>query len=555
MSSISNEIKSIFIKNIKGYDEIGKRYYFNNNGQGLLPNKLNIVVASNGFGKSSLAVALKATKAGRRIHLNKQEYFKEDETLDVEVNITCKLDNEEKELITNKSKNDINKIFDIFIINSHLDTKGIRRPFRGASSDLIVKDIELIQVPNKVNNLSYNISVLNNRYLTEKKFNKLTKKEINAYINEIIKKNQIQDYLQLLQNYSKARNYKKLLENPNKCEDLEKYEINYFIAILEIYKLDKEKFEHYVNYQLYKIKKLFAEELLEDIKTFNNFELNIRVKDNKLLVKLPKATLISNGQRDVVVFLANLLKLEFNFLNSNKEYGILVIDEVFDYLDDSNLLIAQYFLVNLIRRIGKSDKKLFAILLTHLVPNTFNHFYFNKRKFKKVFYLEDVPIINEDIANFIRKREEIKKSSIDDYNAMSKFLHYGIENIELPNINSFIVSFNNKNAFIQILKTEYIKYYNQTKYCPFSVAIFLRIFVEEKVYKNLSDDLKNEYLQKNTTIDKLNFAKNNNLLIDEKYFLLSAIYNEMAHNYKETLYFKLNNELIRNLIILVIGEQ
>jgi predicted Zn-ribbon and HTH transcriptional regulator len=554
MASIKDEIKSVYIKNIKGYNSNGKLITFKNkDGQGLLSNKLNIVVATNGFGKSSLAIALSSTSNGRKIHLNKKAYFKEDDSLDAELKIKCKLNDEEKELTANESLNEINKIFDIFTINSHLDTKGIRGQFRGANSDLIIKDIELMQVPNTVSTLDYNIRDIN-ICLNEKNLEKLNKTKINNYINKLIRNKEIYSYIELLEKYSKFRANKELLENPAECNDIDQENINYFIAILEIYKIDKKNFKQYVEYQIYKSKYEFAKEILNNIKTFKNFELKIKKEGDKLLVKLPKATVISNGQRDVIVFLANLLKLKFNFLTSNKEYGILVIDEVFDYLDDANLLIAQYYLVNFIQEISKTNKKLFIIFLTHLAPNNFNHFYFNRKHFKKVFYLDVIPKSNEEITDFLKKREDIKKSSPDTYNIMSKFLHYRVEKIDLPDIGRFSVSFSNNEDFMNILKKEYRNYYKGKTYCPFSVAIYLRIFVEHKVYSVLSNDFRSEYLNHNTTIKKLEFAKEKDVEIDEKFYLLSAVYNEMVHNNKEILYFKLNNEIIKNLIISVIGE-
>jgi predicted Zn-ribbon and HTH transcriptional regulator len=552
MSSINDEIKSIFIKNIKGFNEIGKTINFTKNGQGLLPNKLNIIVAPNGFGKSSIAVAFKSISYGRKLHLDKKEFFKEDDTLDAEIKITCKLNNAEKELKANASTNEICKIFDVFTINSHLDTKGKRTPFRGADSDLIIKDIELMQIPETVKDLKYSIADIKT-VLREKNFKILDKKDINDYIINLIKKNEISSFIQLLEKYSKKRAYKKLLTNPAECNDIDQKNISYLLAILEIYKLNKNQFKKFVAYQEYKLKQKFAKEILDNIRTFDNFDLKLKKKENKLVVKFPKANVISNGQRDVIVFLANLLRLEFNFFISNKNYGILIIDEVFDYLDDANLLIAQYFLVDLIKKIKKNGKKLFTLFLTHLAPNNFNHFYFNRKNFKKVYYLTGIPNINEEVVSFIKKREEMKKSYPKIYNTMSKFLHFGIENIDLPNIDGLSVSFNDKNNFIEMIKEEYKKYYNEKDYCPFSVAIFLRIFIEKSVYLKLSNnDLKKEYLQKNKTIDKLDFAKDNGVEIDERYYLLSAIYNEMAHNDKEILYFKLNNKIIRNLVIKVI---
>lgn len=555
MSAIKNEIKSIYIKNIKGYNEDGKTVGFDNNGQGLLPNKLNIVVAPNGFGKSSLTVAINSTHHGRKIHLDKKEYFKEDDSLNSEVNIICKLDDEEKELIANKSENEINKIFDIFTINSNLDTKGSRGLYRGANSDLIIKDIEVMSIPATVNQLSYDISQIKS-YLIEKGFEVVNKGQINKYIDDLIINYKISNYVELLEQYSKTRAYNKLLSTPEECDGIEQLFINYFIAIIEIYKLDKPKFNQFVDYQQYKLKYKLANNLLNDIKTFDDFELKLKKDGNKLLLEFPKATLISNGQRDVIVFLANLLKLEFNFLLSNKTYGLVVIDEVFDYLDDANLLVAQYYLVNFIQKINKSNKKLFTILLTHLAPTTFNHFYFNRKKLKKIFYLTEVPAINDNVVSFIDIREKIKKTNQDKYNIMSKFLHYGIENIDLPNIDGLEASFSNINSFIELIKEEYRKYYNKINYCPFSVAIYLRIFVEQDTYTHLENqNLENEYLLCHTTIEKLDFAKDKGIDIDEKYYLLSAIYNEMAHNNKEILYFKLNHNVIRNLITSVIGEQ
>lgn len=554
MSVIKNEIKSIFIKNIKGYDDIGKTISFNSNGQGLLPNKLNIIVAPNGYGKSSLTTAINASCTGRRIHLDKKEYFKEDDTLDSEVNIICKLNEVDKELQTNKLKNEINTEFDIFTINSHIDTKGSRGFYKGANSTLIIKDIEILAIPPSINELNYDINNIKN-ILTVNNLVVVNKKQITEYIDKLIQNDDIEDYINLLEKYSKVRANTKLLSAPSECDDIDQTFINYLVAIIEIYKLEKNTFKQFITYQQYKIKSQFVKDLLNDIKTFDNFELKLKKDSNKLLLEFPKATLISNGQRDVIVFLANLLKLEFNFFLSNKRYGLLVIDEVFDYLDDANLLVAQYYLVNFIQKINKSRKNLFTILLTHLSPNTFNHFYFNRNKLKKVFYLTEIPTINENITKFIDKREMIKKSDEVNYNIISKFLHFSTENISLPNINGLDVSFDDRDSFTLLLKEEYIKYYDNTNYCPFSVAIYLRIFVEETVFNSIDTEDRQTYLQLFKTMEKLEFAKEKNIIIDEKYYLLSAIYNEMAHNDKEILYFKLNNVVIKNLIISVIGQQ
>ena len=49
-------ISNITIKNIKGYDAVGKSMDV-----ALFPNKINLVIAPNGFGKTSLTTAIKKT--------------------------------------------------------------------------------------------------------------------------------------------------------------------------------------------------------------------------------------------------------------------------------------------------------------------------------------------------------------------------------------------------------------------------------------------------------------------------------------------------------------
>lgn len=51
-------ITNIMIKNIKGYDSVGKSMDVT-----LLPNKINLVIAPNGFGKTSLTTAFEALNA------------------------------------------------------------------------------------------------------------------------------------------------------------------------------------------------------------------------------------------------------------------------------------------------------------------------------------------------------------------------------------------------------------------------------------------------------------------------------------------------------------
>ncbi len=132
-------------------------------------------------------------------------------------------------------------------------------------------------------------------------------------------------------------------------------------------------FKKACKYQLYLWEK---EEYKDIIKSFNSTRLDIKPKEDKkkgLIVEWPKAHEISNGQRDILSFIVLLLKARRSF---HKRNCILIIDEVFDYLDDANLISFQYFITNLIDTMKEAGKNFFPLLMTHLDPVFFNHFCF-----------------------------------------------------------------------------------------------------------------------------------------------------------------------------------
>ena len=81
------------------------------------------------------------------------------------------------------------------------------------------------------------------------------------------------------------------------------------------------------------------------IESFNpvkdRFDIKPKVEGNSLIVKWPKAHEISNGQRDILTFITLLLKSKKSL---KKKDCILIIDEIFDYMDDANLITFQYFI-------------------------------------------------------------------------------------------------------------------------------------------------------------------------------------------------------------------
>lgn len=105
-------INRLVIDNIKGIKHLDIN-------QVLYPNRPNILVAPNGFGKSSIATAFLSLKS-KKIELNKEDYYNGSE--DLEPTITIDLSTNEH-LLASTSKNNICSIFKVFVVNCQLQPK------------------------------------------------------------------------------------------------------------------------------------------------------------------------------------------------------------------------------------------------------------------------------------------------------------------------------------------------------------------------------------------------------------------------------------------------
>ncbi|WP_204524717.1 hypothetical protein [Litchfieldia alkalitelluris] len=165
------------------------------------------------------------------------------------------------------------------------------------------------------------------------------------------------------------------------------------IQIVEVIKKDGsniKKVRTYLEYVEYR------RDIDQKLDAFNTTGRTIKTKEtkNRLVVEFLSANKMSNGERDVLSFISNLSKFKVKF---KKDIGIFIIDEIFDYLDGSNMLIVQYYLSKMIEDCKHLGKVLFPIILTHLDPNLFNNYYFNKPKIhylKNYSYTEDRTMVD-----------------------------------------------------------------------------------------------------------------------------------------------------------------
>ena len=268
----------------------------------------------------------------------------------------------------------------------------------------------------------------------------------------------------------------------------------------------------------------------------------------RLVFKFPSANRISNGQRDILTFIAKLAKAKIEL---NKQNNLLIIDEIFDYLDDANLISFQYYITKFIEEYKKNDKNLYCILLTHLDPEYINNSCFGQHKLQ-IRYLMNTGTTRRSIvkdlikkrANDTNKNEEISKYLINFYNEEIK-----------------IEGHNNKQFYKKMYKEVYDKYLNEENYDSLKICLAVRIKIEEIIYNKLnSQELKDEFIKTHKTKEKLNFAVDNGIEVPEIYFLLGIIYNDNLHwrenrDLETPLRTKLSNLVIKNMIKTIFNER
>lgn len=568
-------IKSIQIENIKGIDN--KKFELN-----IFPNKPSLLVAPNGFGKSSFAIAFNSMNNSRIILDNDNFHLERDTNLP---RISIEYEKEDKTILNLEATNSTNKIsrdIDYFVINNQIKPKGIGSQYGTATARLEIKDIKVRKIPDNVNfdysntnaknkfgrngkvlpnlntifsNLKL-IEKLSENYAVLKKANgKIIQARINAIISNINTKNGTNDVLLEWINNNELNTLKQIeylsfLGNLLNEFDTPLTETQNFLCAIQLiwlYNDDENKFKKACLYSNYRLDK---QKFDDTLKTFNCTWKNIKSSehDGDLIVKFPKATLISNGQRDILTFISMLFNAKSHL---NKTDNILIIDEVFDYLDDANLIAAQYYITRFIDDFDKQGKRIYPLILTHLNPNYFKNFAF---KDQKVYYLDKSQMqVNNNLIKLLRKRTDpIIKEDVDKY-----LFHYNPQTINRRNVFrslSLPEKWGEANNFVEFLNIEVNKYINNQTYDPFAVCGAVRIKIEEIAYDKLqSTESKEEFIKTHTTRNKLEKAEEYGVVSPESHYLLGIIYNEGMH-WKENqdnvspIASKLENLVIKKLI-------
>lgn len=570
------KIKKIEVENVKGIESRAFDVE-------VFPNKPTIFVAPNGNGKSSLAAAFASLKT-KKIELKKDHFHKNDESLSPKLSITYEdLDGSETVVSADTGKNEIAQNFDIKVINSQLIPKAKVMSFGGSSKATSTIEVSpavlVISIPEKVD-LNYKVaeakacfgrngkvlpnisSYLKNDILMslvgeDVDFSKQSQvghsKKLSDFISGINLmdgssssiKASIPDHLKTsILSVPHIKDVVELIERHTSLTDVDA--ILSAIQICELRKEEPTKFKSFVKRSSYSAQKEKFTEIFRSLGATWK-DISPREVKGRLVVEFPKAHEISNGERDVISFVAQLVKIQVSF---KKTYGILIVDEIFDYLDDANLVACQFYLSRLISEMKSDGKKLCPIILTHLDPWIFKNFAFSKLK---VCHLSKAVVTDRSVESIILKRDE---QGVQDP-LSSHFLHHHSENIDLSGDFARLgldAAKNTAEKFRAHCQAHLQKYIGGNNYDPLSVCCGVRLLVEQKAFGLLdTDDQRDEFLQTHKTTKKLEYVLDQGFDVPEINFLLGIIYNDSLHlranqdNFSRIV-SKLENNTIKNMI-------
>lgn len=566
-------IKSITIKNCKGIQE--KTFNIS-----LVPNQLSIFVAPNGFGKTSIAHSFASLKTSK-IELEEEDYYNNN----IENNFPeLTIEDENGTYTANTTCNQISEIYSSYVINSRLNAIGKGQyigPTIISKALMQIKPVILIENIPKSEKINVKISNIKDSFGKNGKiFTNLDNviKNANFYkfvdsvhlltadykliekIKEIINsfsgtKDEL--FIQIEANKdlfpSNEKIYKLLNDYFVKFSSSYSTRIVYLLLINEMHNRFSN-FSKFLKYQSYLEKK---KRLCSDIDSFNSTreQVTYKIKSGKLIVEFPNPSLISNGQRDILTFYTELLYARNKLLKSDK--AILIIDEVFDYLDDANLIVLQYFISNLISEFKNEKKFLYPILLTHLDPNYFHHFVVSKKQVRYLDSCKTTHIKISPLIKLISKREDILISN----DLSTYFFHYHpsihqidisdkFESLHLPK------EWGRPKVFLKNCFSEFNKYIKpENIFDSVKIAISLRLMIERLAYSELPSEFQEAFIFTKKTKEKLNFCTTHGIEIPEAFFLLGIIYNNTLHIYdinqdiETPLHSKLCNPTIKKMIL------
>lgn len=586
-------ITNITIKNIKGFGDPATSIDLE-----LKPKKVNMLYAPNGSGKTSIATAF-ASLLPRSLKVKKDNMYHKDETLDAELHLTL----DGVILVADKSKNEIGSKLAVHVINAGVmpgTTQHNTGSYTTVAGYLDIEDIELVSKIPDVVEPEYKITDIRKTFGANGKV---------LPTLSIFQDKQfwmvVENYGKLLYTFNSAKSRKKLIEDVrikiNGLKGTAKAIIanipDVWFSILEtntVYAqiiasfsrfIDGDTpFDRYVfvyqllcfwgknkavvrkanqrtHYDLYKQNVDWNLSLLDQ--TWK--QIHSEEKEGKLIVHFPQADEISNGQRDILTFVSEMLKFKA-VVNDGKNH-LLLIDEVFDYLDDANVIAAQCFLSGLLK---DGNQNLYLCVLTHLNPYSFKNYIFSDDKVNHVYLFKSIPAASPQMKAFIAFRQ-----GLDRTDAVQDALYVKLSH-DLFHYNPVVVDYSSEIAAISsipnlrptwgrtavlhgVLISEVNNYLSGANaYDPYAVALAVRLRIEKIMYDKLPTQvLKDGMVNTKETKGKMQYCALAGYEMPDVFNIANAIHNDSDHlSYNITnnkfiekaMVYKLQNRSIQSLI-------
>lgn len=584
------KIKSILIENVRGISST--KFVFDT--PEMLGNKFHLLVAPNGFGKSSFAGAFSCLKP-RSLKVPTSLLHNEDETKKSKIEVTYSIDGFDNTVKADENSNSISKIFSVAVINSrlkpHATSKSGYQQFAKPTASIIIEPIVLVESipkrPSPISTLSSkqafgtagkilpNINcfldndLLLKGILSLPDIAKFSKKTVWKQLNPIIDKIKSQsgtaaqilawigsNKLEEFRGIAELAAITDLLADFSDLTETEKFLVAYQFA--KAYEEDAKLLSDHSAWRSYLSGKKRCEELLTSVNSNPAWiDVSIKEKKGKLVAEFPAATKMSNGQRDLLSFVAQLMKAEFEL---SGDRAILIVDEVFDYLDECNLLAAQFYMSRFVERFKLNGAEIFPLFLTHLDPNVFKHsaLGLGKKDIRKVHLLDKASDSSRrvGIAAMVKKRDELTlKPYIGKY-----FFHYHPQNCDqeaLFTANGLKGSWGKSHGFYFYIFEEFKRYLSGEDEVDFVAAcVAARIAVEKQAFDQLQElDQKKRFTDEfdKGTSEKLDFVEQIGGKIPESHRLLGLLYNDILHHkdnfdYISAIVSKMKNPAIRGMM-------
>jgi len=562
-------ISKIHIENIRGFEKVSLTV-------NLRPNCTNIVVAPNGFGKSSISTAFNCARGGK-LNVDEKDKHKKKESAVSRLSI----ESDGNTLNADSNHNEISSNFDIHVIKSNVEPKAklpkisgftVAKPYLEIPSlDLgpaFIKERINFDINNYKPLFGFNSKVVPN--FSTRCESEVLRSELLSVLTSIDKLKQKKSsalFEEMIETVKRSSGTKALISDKVEAEYAQNFnELPHLKAVFDVvmkhaqgntwldsaimcYMLmdlsrsDRPNLKKWLQYAVYCRRLQSLKDFIGDI---NGAWVSAEIKETRgrVLVNFPDASSLSNGQRDLLYFGCNLLRTRET--NSTKPC-ILLIDEVFDYLDDANIVVAQYFLSRLIDAYREEGRQIYICLLTHLDPLYFKGYALKRQQ--TVYLGDTTQRITQTMRKVIAHRDDVCwAEDLSRY-----FLHYHPDNHDVSEIFNSTYGLpkihGKSHGFYKFLKEEWDKCVaGGGSYDPFAVCAYVRVQIEQCTYsKILSQPEREEFLLEcNGTANKLEFAESLGILVPEACFLLGVVYNDALHrkgaiDQSSTIALKLRN--------------